>query len=269
MSIAEKFEVIADEVYEKGKKDEYDKFWDNFQNYGNRTNYDYGFVGYSFNFDNFYPKYDIKPTGYRTNVFYAWNNSATGLDRNKFIGSLKQRLEECDVVLDTSGMTYMGNIFTNGCWTELPTIDMTGLTSASPSIFANNYGTLTTIEKIIIAETTPISTNWFGSNCHNLKNLVIEGKIGKNNFNVQWQTKLSGASIVSIIEALSTTTSGLTVTLSQTAVDNMTFPITSIRKDADGNEYTTTYNSWIDLAGDGIDGSGNLGIRPNWNISLV
>lgn len=203
MSIAEKFEVIADEVYAKGKKDEYDKFWDNYQNYGKRTSYDYGFTGYGFNFDNFYPKYDIKPTGYRDRVFYAWNSTSTGVDKSKFRKSLKQRLEECGVVLDTSGITHMGFMFSNSEFTELPTIDMTGLTTASGNIFANNYGTLKTIEKIIVAETTPISTNWFGSNCQGLENLIVEGTIGKSEFNVQWQTKLTTASLLSILKALS------------------------------------------------------------------
>ena len=67
---------------------------------------------------------------------------------------------------------------------------------------------------------------------------------------MQWSTKLSGASIVSIIEALSTTTSGLSVTLSQTAVNNMTFPIV-------GNK--GTYNSWTELEQS----------KTNWTISLA
>ena len=83
-----------------------------------------------------------------------------------------------------------------------------------------------------------------------LKNFVIEGTIGQNNFNVSACRELSGGSIVSIIEALSTTTSGLSVTLSQTAVNNMTFPIT-------GNK--GTYNSWTELEQS----------KTNWTISLV
>lgn len=49
-----------------GKKSEYDRFWDTYQRNGNRNDYpnSYGaFSGYSFNFDNFYPKYDICPEG--------------------------------------------------------------------------------------------------------------------------------------------------------------------------------------------------------------
>lgn len=53
-----------------------------------------------------------------------------------------------------------------------------------------------------------------------LEELNITGTIGQNGFNVQWSKNLNKASIRSIVNALSATTSGLTVTLSQTAVNN-------------------------------------------------
>ena len=40
----------------------YDKFWDSFQDYGNRTKYSYSFYQSPNLKDWFYPKYDIKPT---------------------------------------------------------------------------------------------------------------------------------------------------------------------------------------------------------------
>ena len=258
MSIAENFEIIADEVYEKGKKDEYDKFWDAFQNAENgvpkRTNYNYAFQNGGFNFDNFYPKYDIVPVGaYGTQMFYNWKVAV-----GKYVGSLSQRFKECGVILDTSQCTNLGLCFAYGGFTEIPTIDLSNLTQASGQIFAYNYNYLKTIEKIIISENTVISANWFTEDT-GLENLTIEGTIGKSGFNVSACTKLSGASIVSIIEALSTTTSGLTVTLSQTAVNNMKFT------DYDdegveclhGNE--GTYYSWSQLEQS----------RTNWTISLV
>ena len=244
MSIAEKFEVIADAVYEKGKKDEYDKFWDAFQKYGNRTIYmQYSFAGYGFNTYNLYPKYDIKPNGSCDSLFYAWENISAN---ERF--SLKQRLEECGVVLDTSKATSFINTFAyNMAFTEVPTTDLTSAKTVS-GLFAHNYGVLKTIEKLVVNENTPMG-GWF-VNSPGVENITIEGTIGKSGFNISPCTKLSGQSIVSIIEALSDTTSGLTVTLSQTAVDNMAFPIV-------GNK--GTYNSWTDLEQS----------RTNWTISLV
>ena len=47
-----------DEGYEAGQKAEYDKFWDNFQNYGNRINYAYTFA-YEWTDDIYNPKYPL------------------------------------------------------------------------------------------------------------------------------------------------------------------------------------------------------------------
>ena len=80
MSIAEKFEIIADEVYEigyekgkaeggnteeaynqgfvEGKQAEYDKFWDAFQQNGERAYYYYAFA-YQWNDECYNPKYPI------------------------------------------------------------------------------------------------------------------------------------------------------------------------------------------------------------------
>ena len=198
MSIAEKLTTVAEnvpKVYEAGQKSEYDKFWDAFQDFGNRTNYStYAFYGAGFNAGNFYPKYDIKPQGSCSHLFYAWENSKL---------NLKERLEECGVVLDTSKATVFAQAFNYSKFTELPIIDLSGTTTASSGIFTNNYGTLVTIEKLIIAETTPISNNWFGQYCQNLANLIVEGTIAKSGFNVQYQTKLTVASLLSILTALS------------------------------------------------------------------
>lgn len=194
MSIAEKFEIIADEVYAKGKKDEYDKFWDAYQDYGNRTKYpSYSFYGAGFNANNFYPKYDIKPQGSCINLFYAWETTNI---------SLKQRLEECGVKLDTSKVTSFTQAFNYSKFTELPIIDLSSMTSAASSIFSNNYGSLKTIEKLIVSENTAIGS-WFGQYCQNLTNLIVEGTIAKSGFNVQYQKKLTTASLLSILKALS------------------------------------------------------------------
>ena len=196
MSIAEKFEVIADAVYEKGKKDEYDKFWDAFQDYGNRTYYLSGFQGnQGWTKDNFYPKYDIKPVGNANQIFYAWENKDTQTM------DLAARLRECGVVLDTSQATSLQYAFAYVKFASIPPIDLTGLTSNSSLLFGDS-STIKTIEKLIIAETTPINANWFRSGT-GLTNLTIEGTIGQSNFSVKDNKKLTKASILSILKALS------------------------------------------------------------------
>jgi len=197
MSIAKKFEVIADEVYEKGKKDEYDKFWDAYQDNGNRTTYQNGFQGnMGWTKDNFYPKYDITPIGNANQLLYAWEIA------DKHTMDLSARLKECGIELNTSQATSLQYAFAYVSFASIPPIDVTGLTSNSALIFGDNYGRLKTIEKLVIAETTPISSNWF-RNDTGLENLTIEGTIGQSNFSVKDCKKLTVESLLSILTALS------------------------------------------------------------------
>lgn len=77
---------------------------------------------------------------------------------------------------------------------------------------------LQTIRKLVLQDTTSYNSTFSG--CDELIELNVEGVIGKNGFDVHWSTKLNKASIESIINVLSATTSGLTVTFSKTAVNN-------------------------------------------------
>ena len=243
MSVADKIEILNSkipQVYEKGKKDEYDKFWDNFQDYGNRTKYSYAFTGYGWNTYNFYPKYDIKPED-GTHIFRAWEHSSSAYKL-----SLKQRLEECGVKLDTSKVKAFDETFSyNTEFTEIPTIDLTSATSIS-NLFTHNYGTLKTIEKIIVNENTPMG-NWFGTNSTGVVNLTIDGTIGKNGFNVKDCKKLSTASILSILTALSkdsTIASGKSIT------------------------FATSHQSVIETDAQCLE-QYNLAINAGWTIAYV
>jgi hypothetical protein len=111
-----------------------------------------------------------------------------------------------------------------------------------------NCQALKTIDKLILksdGSTNLLST--FGE-CYALENITIEGTIGYNGISFKDCTKLSGASLLSIVGALSTTTSGYTITLSKTAVDNA--------KASDLGQFIT---DWGNL----------LANRTNWTINLV
>ena len=138
MSIAEKLTAIAENehrVFEAGKKSEYDTFWDAFQQNGNRVRYDMengnNFSYQGWDFTNFYPKYDIKPTR-AMQLFYNWSE-----ERHQ--GDLAQRLEDCGVVLDTSQCISMYAAFQYCRCSRIPPIDFTGITSSSGTrnVFAN------------------------------------------------------------------------------------------------------------------------------------
>jgi hypothetical protein len=69
VSIAEKFETIADRVYEKGKSDEHYNFWHNFQNQGYSGGYTYAFYGGNWTDKIYNPLYDIKVSSNCNGIF--------------------------------------------------------------------------------------------------------------------------------------------------------------------------------------------------------
>ena len=195
MDIAEKVlraKTDLDDVYEAGKKAEYDKMWDVLQPEG-ITYYSNKFTGSDFNFDNFYPKRDICPVGNASQIFYAW-------EYGNCKGDFKARLEECGVVLDTSQATNLAGAFNYSHMDNLPIIDCTGLTVDCNSVFANSWGDMKTIEKIILKDTVKC-ISWF-NNATGLEKVIFDGTIGQNSFNVQWSKKLTHDSLMSILVTL-------------------------------------------------------------------
>ena len=87
-----------------------------------------------------------------------------------------------------------------------------GAGSRSTSNMFNAASNLKTIKKLIVSKTTPFASSTF-QNCTALQNIDIEGVIGVNGFDIHWSKDLTAESIDSIVRALSTTTSGLTITL--------------------------------------------------------
>jgi hypothetical protein len=147
----------------------------------------------------------------------------------------------------------VGNIyamFAYSRFTELnKSLDISKATNTGSLFYYSTY--LKTVHRLVIAETTDLQTTTFAY-CLSLENLSVEGTIGQNNFNTQWSTKLTKASITSIVNALSTTTTGLTVTLSATAVNNAFATSEGI---ADGS----TSGEWLAL----------VATKSNWTIALA
>lgn len=219
----------------------YDEFWDAYQSdfytpTKPRTNYAYAFAGVGWMKDTFKPKHNIKPT------------NATNMFSNGLITDIYSGLDACGTELDFSECTLMGSVFYASGITKLRRIDCTAATATS---YLFSYSSsLETIEAWVVTENTPVM-NIFIS-CSALKNLTIEGVIGQNGLDLQWSTKLSKASITSIMTALSTTTSGLSVIFSKTAV-NTAF------ETSEGANDGSTSEEWLDL----------IATKSNWTISLI
>lgn len=174
------------EGYEAGKQAEYDRFWDNFQQNGNRTDYRNGF-GRGWTAETFKPKYDIRPTDAYM-MFY--NTDLGGID-------LAEHLNSLGVTIDFSNCKNMQWIFERARISRVGVIDITGAVAAN-TIFAN-CSLLHTIDTLIVSENSTAVTNSFGG-CTSLANITIEGIIAQNaNFK---DCPLTHDSLMSIINAL-------------------------------------------------------------------
>lgn len=246
MSIADKIRQLKqdiDAVFAAGKQAEYGRYWDAFQENGQRTSYSGAFRGASWSDALFYPKYDIVAVGSASNMFHGWSTSSP--EKKNF--DLAARLEECGVVLDTSQVTDASNMFAYGTpFTRLPALDLSK-TANSTNVFQACENAVT-IDQVAVAETTTF-TGWF-TNDRKLANIIFAGVIA-NDLNLQW-CPLSKASISNITGCLSNTATGKTLTLKKTAVQKA-FETASGENDGD------TSAEWLALAA----------TRNNWTISLV
>ena len=234
MSIAEKLirqKQDFDDVYEAGEKAEYDAFWDAYQNYGYRTDYATLFTGTGWKYGTSYkPKYPLIPTSAQQ-MYYGSNLQYEALK---------------DV--DFSNCTEFYQAFSYSYVAHLGIIDFRKASRVTQAFLSCIK--LHTIDKLIVSETTPMTTNVF-QGCTAFANLVVEGVFGATLSFVDC-TVLSRDSIVSVVNALSTAVSGKTVTFSKTAV-NTAFE-TSVGA-GDGS----TSEEWLALAN----------TKTNWTINLV
>jgi hypothetical protein len=223
-------------VYEQGKQAEYDRFWDIVQDYGNRTQYSFAFSGDMWVQENFKPKYPIRMVGNQTNVFCYWGQAGSPM-RDKKVDFRNV------VILDLTECTGCSNLFyMNTVISAFGTLDTS---NSKISELRNTFSSDTNIkiiEKIILKDDGSQVFVAVFNYCGELVDIAFEGVMGQNGLNLQWSTKLSHDSIVSTINCLSTTTSGLSVTLSKTAVEN-----------------AFTDEEWTELEQ----------TRPNWTIVLV
>ena len=227
----------ATEVYEAGKKSEWNTFWDNFQDYGERTNYKYGFYGEGWNDETFKPKYDFIITADNGNQMF----------RESTFTDFKGILERQGIVLDTSEATSFNVMFYRTKITNCPVLDLSKAENVT-SMFT--YSPVESIDGLInIPETLAFATTF--NNCTSLKEIRFSGTVGQNGVNFAAASSLSKASIVSVINTLSTTASGKSITFSKASV-NKAF------ETSEGANDGINSDEWKAL----------IASRSNWTITL-
>ena len=253
MTISDKLVTIAENTpkvfdagkqagFAEGKQAAYDEFWDDYQQNGNRTDYSYAFAGYGWTLDTWKPKYGFPKIGNASYMFSQFRPTTNGID-------LVQWLKDNNSSLDLSNCTAVTHLFSSSYITHAPELNLTKVTTFWP--FASDSW-IETIDKVILNSdgSTVFQTPF--QQMKKLKNITFEGVIGKNGLSFQWSTLLSKESIKSIISCLSTTTSGLTVTFSLTAVKKA-FETSANMNDGDASA------EWKNLVAE----------HSNWTISLV
>lgn len=189
-------------AFEAGRQNAYDRFWDAFQQNGERTDYDYAFYGTAWK-GIFEPKYDLKPT------------SAYGMFLRSNIRDLETALKNIGVVLDTSNCTDAFRMFSNmgfsdDCFEAVPELDLRKATKIG-ELFG--YANIKIVRKIILNEQgTQDTSTLFHGGMQGLEEIRFEGVIGKN-LRLQWSGKLSNESVQSIIDHLKDLTGATTQTL--------------------------------------------------------
>lgn len=187
--------------FEEGKKAEHNEFWDN---YLCATSMNHFFSGSGWNDKNFYPTKDLKP------------RHAYMMFRDTGITDVWGRMEELGLTLDFSDCVNFYHAFYGYKGTWHGVIDMSNVATGTSSFYNNSN--LVEIEKLIVSKNTVFNQIFTG--CSELVKMPVEGTIGTKGFDVSPCVKLNRESIKSIIDHLSDETTGLTVTLSATAVNN-------------------------------------------------
>ena len=233
---AKGFSDAVGDVYEVGKKAEYEARWNaihnSLSNWGCRN----AFAGASWTNETFRPTHDI----YVDDAYMLFRHSRIAVD-------LPALLEELGVQITFVPGTAMQYTFYGTQFTRLGVFDFSDC-YYSNGCFSDSLE-LVTIDKIICNKNTKFSDafDWL----YALENIRFDGELAKDGLNLQDCEKLSKASLESIVNVFSTTAS-FSATLSKAAVDK------AFETSAGANDGSTS-PEWLEL----------VATRPNVTILLA
>lgn len=232
------------EVYNSGRKAENDAWWDAYQQNGNRTNYANAFAGIGWDDNSFRPKYDIKATLSNDMMFASCN-----------IKDLGKAIRAANVSC-LLGTRDFGRIFQNANCEIIDGVTFSAQSRSMSYSFFSCTHLKTITPTIMLTDDGRATFSQVFTQCYELVDVRFSGVIGQNGLDLHWSTKLSKASILSILNALSTTTNDLIVTFSKEAVD-VAF--------ADGQYIGSESQEWSDWENEYPEDGG----RSNWTLDLV
>lgn len=177
----------VNEVFDAGKKSEYDSFWDsaNLDNVSPTS-----FSGNLWNDETFKPSRDI-----------IWgDNSAQWSFANNRITNLKACLERLGVKLDMSRATAFGYAFATAITEELPEINMSGAKHTGLTSIGGNMPNLIRAEIVLPSAypDNPTESNSIFANCSKLQHLTVKGLV-----DFSWNLSKSPLSVESMKSVIS------------------------------------------------------------------
>lgn len=171
--------------YETGLQAEYDRFWDVYQQNGERLSYSCAFCGAGWTDETFRPKYDLTAT------------NVSQMFREAKLTDLKNALKESGVALDTGSAAYFTQFCQLSDVTAVPVLDMRGATNTTQAF---GYTPVEEIEKLIVSAQTPWSNTFIS--CTKLREIRFEGEIGTDGLSFANSKQLSYESLMSVIGCL-------------------------------------------------------------------
>ena len=176
--LADMVDVVYSAGAEAGKQAENDRFWDVYQQNGNRTSYDNAFAGVGWTDETFNPKYKAMPTSAYMMFRYA------------------EITKDISETVDFSNCKNFGYAFYAS---KLKTVNVNA-TQATSLLSAFTSASIETLHLIAPSTGAKISDTF--TNMHLLKNFTIEGVIIEGNINISVSTLLTADSAKNLITAL-------------------------------------------------------------------
>lgn len=222
--------------FDEGKKAEYDRFWDDFQENGNLTNYYAAFAGNGWSLNTLKPKHIVKPIDdtYATqaaNSLFFHCGGRSNLRRIDF--RQIAHLFDFSKVINATRMFAEANI-------NYITADLSNVTDMSEA-FTEYWGAVKTHLTLTTSAKTVFHISTFDGNSKLTDLIFTEGSVIASSISLGY-SPLNKASITSIFNALSPSVSGQTLTLKKSA-----------------KEAAFTEDEWAAL----------IATKSNWTISLI
>ena len=194
--ITENTMCMYETLLEAGKQAEYDRFWDNFQQNGERDIYFYAFAGTGWTEETLKPKYPLK---FRSGSIRSAAYTFARLYWDAPNGALFDMTEICKM-LDTTNCTYPDGMF-QCAYAKNITIDLSNATTLSRTFGAGDGGQIENITVTISEKCTNYyQAFYYQSQIENL--IFTEGSVIAASISFDRCRALNRDSVKSILRAL-------------------------------------------------------------------